>query len=193
MTMTIFRTLSWLTALTTSLSIGYVNSHAEIPINMHADAAAPLDVPASIQVPDDVAYLFQTKASGYQIYRCEADTEGGYRWALKAPDATLYDDQGNTFGSHYAGPIWQANDGSHIVGEVAAKVASPDDANAVAWLLVKVKARAGDGIFNNVTYINRVNTEGGQTPENTCNTTRLGDEYRARYSTVYYFYGQSKL
>lgn len=190
--MTLFRPLAWLTALTTSLSIGHVNSHAEVPINMRVGADAPLDVPESIQAPDDVTYLFQTKASGYQIYRCEADTEG-YHWALKAPDAFLYDDQGNTFGSHYAGPIWQANDGSHIVGEVEAKVASPDDANAVAWLLVKVKARAGAGIFNNVTYVNRVNTEGGQAPKDTCNTPRLGDEYRARYSTVYYFYGPSKL
>ena len=188
---------SWLIALLTSLSIGYLHEPAKGYVNTlaagHGNTAAdlaPINVPEAIQTPDNVAYLFGAKASGYQIYRCEADAEGGYDWALRAPDATLYDAQGNTLGSHYAGPAWQSNDGSHIVGSLEAKVASPDDANAVAWLLVKVKARGGDGIFNPVTYVNRVNTEGGQAPQNTCNGTRLGDEYRARYSAVYYFYGQ---
>ena len=191
---------AWLIALLTSLSMGYgtttlaegqVTPLAAEHINISISAnLAPLNVPDSIQAPDDVANLFGALASGYQIYRCEANAEGRYRWALKSPDAALYDDQGNTFGSHYAGPVWQSNDGSHIVGEVIAKVASPNDANAVAWLLVRVKARRGDGIFNNITYVNRVNTEGGQAPQDTCNETRLGDEYRARYSAVYYFYGQ---
>ena len=188
---------SWLIALITCLSLASVNKPAEGSenilaaghINISTDSAS-LNVPESIQTPDDVTYLFGLKASGYQIYRCEANAESRYHWALKAPDATLYDDQGNTFGSHYAGPAWQSNDGSHIVGELVAKVASPNDANAVAWLLVKVKARGGDGIFNTVTYVNRVKTEGGQAPRDTCNETRLGDEYHARYSAIYYFFGQ---
>ena len=188
---------AWLIALITGVSIGSVNTPAEGNITLYADShisapanSAGLNVPESIQTPDSEAFLFGVKASGYQIYRCEANTAGGYGWALKAPDATLYDYQGNTVGSHYAGPAWQFNDGSHIVGQLEAKIASPDDANAVAWLLVKVKARGGDGMFNPVTYVNRVNTEGGQAPQNTCNATRFGDEYRARYNAVYYFYGR---
>lgn len=171
---------SWLIVSIIGFAMSYVSTRAN---------AAPMNVPQPIQVPGNVTYLYETKASGYQIYRCEADSKGNYQWALKAPDATLYNAQGKTFGSHYAGPTWQANDGSHVVGEVEAKIASPNDANAVAWLLLKVKARGGNGIFNNVTYINRINTEGGQAPKDTCNQTRLGDEYRAHYSTVYYFYG----
>ena len=196
---------SWLIVLIASLSIGYLSTHAESHedtpaaghidtpaeghLNLHANAA-PLNVPGSIQTPGDAAYFFETKAGGYQVYRCEADSADGYHWALKSPDATLYDAQGNPFGSHHAGPAWQANDGSHIIGEVKAKVASPDDANSVAWLLVKVKDWGGEGVFNKVTYVNRVNTEGGHAPKDTCNQIHLGDEYRARYTTTYYFYGQ---
>ncbi len=188
---------SWLISLIAGLSIGSVNASAEANVSLFADNhinstqnSAAVNVPESIQPPDSEAYLFGVRASGYQIYRCEANAEGRYVWALKAPDANLYNFQGATIGSHYAGPAWQANDGSHIVGQLEGKIASPNDANAVAWLLVKVKAWGGNGLFNPVTYINRVDTEGGQTPQNTCNAARFGDEYRARYSAVYFFYGR---
>lgn len=192
------------TGLIASLSLGLTNtntndqrnSNTEQPINAVAadhltdPETAPLNIPEPIQPPDNVSFLFGLKAGGYQIYRCEADTKGNYSWALKAPDAALYDKQGNPFGSHHAGPAWQANDGSHIVGQLEAKMVSPNDMNSVAWLLVKVVDRGGEGIFDNVTYVNRINTEGGHAPQDTCNQIHLGDEYRARYSTVYYFYGQ---
>ena len=35
-------------------------------------------------------------------------------WTLKAPDAQLIDKKGKPFGKHFAGPSWQASDGSSI-------------------------------------------------------------------------------
>ena len=34
-----------------------------------------------------------------------------------APDASLLDAKGQVIGKHFAGPSWQANDGSIVVGE----------------------------------------------------------------------------
>lgn len=146
-------------------------------------------IPEAIRAPSKAEYLFSVRASGYQIYRCEADANGTYNWVLKAPDATLYDDQGNLFGTHYAGPTWQSHDGSHITGQVEAKIPSPVDENAVDWLLVNIKNRGGNGVLTPVTYVNRVSTQGGKPPVGPCNERQLGDEYRATYSTTYHFYG----
>ena len=147
-------------------------------------------IPQVLQVSQEENYLFRTQASGYQIYRCEA-SDNQYYWVLKAPDAALYGDNGNLFGTHYTGPTWQASDGSYVVGKPEAKVNAPNNIHAVAWLKVKVVSRGGQGIFDQVNYINRVNTQGGQPPKESCNKNYLGDEYRARYSAEYYFYGDS--
>ena len=155
----------------------------------NADENRPA-VPEAIRPPADALPLFHVKASGYQIYRCEAGVRDTYHWALKAPDATLYDDDGNLFGAHFVGPTWQSNDGSHIVGKVEAKTVSPDNADAVAWLLVSVKEQGGNGVLTPVTHINRIATEGGSAPAEYCRVAEAGDAYRAVYSATYHFYGR---
>jgi hypothetical protein len=42
------------------------------------------------------------------------------RWALKAPDAKLLNQEGSVIGQHFAGPTWQLNDGSWIKGKCRA-------------------------------------------------------------------------
>ena len=46
-------------------------------------------------------------AVGVQIYSCN-----GVVWSFVAPRANLVDDQGKLIISHFAGPTWQAKDGS---------------------------------------------------------------------------------
>ena len=53
---------------------------------------------------------------GVQIYACKP-AAAAYAWTLKAPEASLSDAKGNVIGKHFAGPSWQANDGSTVVGE----------------------------------------------------------------------------
>ena len=57
-------------------------------------------------------------AKGVQIYECRAGKDGGYEWAFVAPEADLFDTRGNRIGRHYAGPHWEAADGSKILGEL---------------------------------------------------------------------------
>src|SRR5205823_1188527 len=102
-------------------------------------------------------------ATGFQIYVCRPDAGGKPGWTLKAPEAELFDEQGNGIGKHFGGPTWQLNDGSQITGRMVAKVDAPD-AKAIPWLLVAVISNSGKGSLSRVTSIQRVNTVSGLPP-----------------------------
>jgi hypothetical protein len=123
---------------------------------------------------------------GVQIYTCKV-SGGGYAWALKAPDASLSDANGNVIGKHFAGPSWQANDGSTVVGEPLNVSPSPH-AGAIPWLVLHAKSHTGDGILANVQYIVRTRTEGGVAPATGCDATHAGVEVRVPYSATYLFF-----
>ena len=60
-------------------------------------------------------------AKGDQIYQCSLNG-GIYSWQLQAPDARLFDEQGQIVGNHYSGPIWEYKEGSRVVGQVLNKI-----------------------------------------------------------------------
>src|ERR1700730_5537099 len=105
------------------------------------------DIPASLRVPTNAVVALRAHAAGVQIYRCRAAKGDAARveWQLKEPEADLFD-RGNKIGRHYAGPTWEATDGSKVTGEVVARADSPDP-KAVAWLLLSAKSTSGDGVF----------------------------------------------
>ena len=123
---------------------------------------------------------------GVQIYAC-SQTEAGYAWRLKAPDAVLTDAAGHRVGDHFAGPSWRAEDGSTVVGEALAAGQSPQ-AGAIPWLVLRAKAHGGTGLFEGVSYIVRSATEGGATPTGGCDQARAGVEQRVDYSATYIFF-----
>src|SRR5262245_4131452 len=124
-------------------------------------------------------------ALGVQIYRWS-----GTNWTFIAPEATLYSDScyENQVGTHYAGPTWQANDGSTVKG-TRVDGCTPYR-GAIPWLLLKSTANSGNGVFGRVTFIQRVNTIGGAAPAEA--GAFIGDEARVPYTTEYYFYRAAK-
>lgn len=91
-------------------------------------------------------------------------------------------------GKHYAGPTWEATDGSAVVGELIANSPSTKP-NSVAQLLLRAKATAGNGLFTHVQYIQRLNTAGGSAPAGGCSKEQAGQQGRAPYTADYIFYG----
>src|SRR5262249_59329353 len=96
-----------------------------VPTLLIASAAWPLahlasagppspDVPGDIAVADGNKLFLVGHAVGVQIYSCNA-TAGGYGWSLVAPRADLYGDNGKLMATHFAGPTWQARDGSKLL------------------------------------------------------------------------------
>ncbi len=146
-------------------------------------------VPDLIKPPSGEDLVLIARAKGFQIYVCRTDATGQPAWVLKAPEALLYDEQGNVLGKHFGGPTWKHNDGSEIVGKMAAKVDAPD-AGAVPWLLVNVTDHSGSGVFSSITTIQRVHTTGGLAPASGCTGADMEKEFKSSYTADYYFYAR---
>ncbi len=151
-----------------------------------AGAAGAQQVPKALQTPPNEQLVVQVHAKGQQIYSCKVDGAQA-AWTLKAPDAPLFDKDGKAFGKHFAGPSWEASDGSRVVGKAAANAPSPD-ADAIPWLLVKVVSHEGQGVLTPVTSIQRINTKGGKAPASGCDAGHAGQEVRVAYSADYLFF-----
>ena len=149
-------------------------------------AAGAQQVPEALQPPANEQQVLQLHAKGDQVYSCKVDgPQPG--WTLKAPDAQLFDKDGKVFGKHFAGPSWQASDGSRVAGKAAANAPSPE-ADSIPWLLVKVVSREGEGVLARVTSVQRINTKGGKAPASGCDAEHAGQEVRVAYSADYVFF-----
>jgi Protein of unknown function (DUF3455) len=143
-------------------------------------------VPPQLQPSANEQFLLRVHAKGDQVYICKADA-AQFTWTLKAPDAQLFDENGKPFGKHFAGPSWEANDGSRVTGKAVANAPSPDP-NSIPWLLVNVIAHEGNGVLSRATTIQRLNTKGGKAPASGCDAAHVGQEARAPYSADYLFF-----
>jgi hypothetical protein len=143
------------------------------------DNRAP-EVPAAIQVPDGNKVHFHAYADGVQIY-----SWNGASWVFQAPEAILYDEDDNIVGTHYAGPTWESNSGSKVIGARVSGAPSPS-ANSIPLLLLRATATEGPGIFVRTTYIQRVNTFGGNPPATP--GASVGEVARIPYTAEYFFY-----
>jgi len=146
-------------------------------------------VPDALKPPMTHVLSLETRATGVQIYTCNAskDDPTRFEWVFKAPEADLFDRSGRKIGKHYAGPTWEANDGSKVVGEVKARADGPDP-TAIPWLLLTAKSTSGNGVFSRTQDIQRVHTVGGKAPADGCNQAHAGQETRVAYKAIYYFY-----
>ncbi len=157
--------------LCTGTSLMGKGREAELP----SPLCDSLNVPAGNRVS---AHLY---ALGVQIYRWN-----GTAWAFVGPDATLYADQGfnGEVGTHYAGPTWEAEDGSTVK---AAKFSEcTPNRGAIPWLRLDSITSSPQGRFGGITHVLRLNTIGGTVPATA--GAFVGDEARVPYTAEYYFY-----
>jgi hypothetical protein len=151
-----------------------------------ASAAA---IPDTLEPPADSVLLFALEARGVQIYACEADPNDttAFVWTFKAPEAELLNERGEVVGSHFAGPTWQGQDGSGVIGAVLERATAPD-VGAIPWLLLEAKDHEGSGAFSTITHIQRLDTVGGVAPTEGCDEAHAGEEVRAPYQATYAFF-----
>ena len=145
------------------------------------DNRAP-EVPEDIAVPAGNKVHFHGFGVGVQIYRWN-----GTSWGAAVPEAILFNAEG-IVAIHFAGPTWQSNSGSQVVGALPPKAVTVD-ANAIPWLRLSAKSTEGPGIFANTTYIQRVNTTGGKAPS--ADGAFVGQVARVPYTADYFFYRQT--
>ena len=92
---------------------------------------------------------------------------------------------------HFAGPTWQATDGSLVKGKVVGQ-ALPPEPGSIAWLLLTAVDHSGVGVMSDVQSIQRLNTSGGKAPATGCDLQHQGEEARIHYTADYNFYAPAK-
>ena len=163
----------------------------EVPVAPVGTVAIARDITDGNRLPDLTAcpalaapvgstLLLHAFGIGVQIYHWN-----GTSWGAATPAATIYADAGGNgqIATHFAGPTWQSNSGSKVVGTVANRCTP--DAASIAWLSLTAVPE-GDGIFANVRFIQRLNTVGGNAPATP--GTVIGQEARIPYTADYLFY-----
>jgi len=164
-----------------------------MPENPYKSVTEPQNIPDNLKVPDGNVLLLQAFGKGVQIYGCPASAGGAFTGPV--PHAILLTgdrDEGDLVAIHFGGPTWQALDGSIVVGDGPnAKHFKAPDPDGVDWLLLKAvkQPNGGNGQFSQVTYIQRLFTDGGQPPKSGCDQAHNQAKVLVEYSAQYFFYG----
>lgn len=140
-----------------------------------------------IQVPPGHVVALETTATGLLNYECRA-TAGNIGWVLVSPQADLVDRTGKQVGK-YTGPpaTWTHMDGSSVVGQQIA-LAPRIGATNLANQLSKGTPGASSGVLQNVTYVQRIRTKGGQDLSRACGQADLGNKLVLPYQADYIFW-----
>lgn len=137
--------------------------------------------------PLDGPLLLTLQGRGVQVYRC-ALIAGTPAWVLDHPEADLTDADGKVVGHHAAGPSWQLDDGSMVVGALIEKTASSESGD-VPSLWLSATTHRGAGLLASVATIRRRRAHGGVAPSQGCDTGMDGATVRVPYTATYTFYG----
>jgi hypothetical protein len=144
------------------------------------------DAPPEIAPPSGQRVAFVFVAEGVQNYECRA-RDGGFGWTFTGPEARLYNGDDKLVGKHYAGPTWEYLEGGKVKGVAVAHVGSHNP-NSVDQLLLRVDPQSGTGVFAQVSYIQRLRTNGGAPPADACTADGVGHKSAVEYSAEYVFF-----
>lgn len=163
----------------------------------HIAKSEKLVIPAVIDLPANlpngntrVATFF---AIGVQKYKAQPKAGSNpvmFEWVFVAPEANLYDATNRKVGTHSAGPTWQLSGSAtdSIYGQQFSppKSAPSNDPATIDWLQLMPKTgKPLTGIFSNVSYIQRIATQGGKAPATL--PLSAGETIDVAYTAVYRF------
>jgi hypothetical protein len=156
------------------------------PMTMKVDNTT---LPEAVRVPMGQKVMMATTGVGQITYECreKKDTAGQHEWAFVGPMATLYGTDRKAVGKYYAGPTWEAADGSTVSGKQVG--VAPASAGNIPLQLVKADRSMAGGAMAGVSYIQRLNTKGGVAPSTPCDATTKGQRQQVAYEADYVFYG----
>ncbi|MEP7298235.1 MAG: DUF3455 domain-containing protein [Burkholderiales bacterium] len=173
-------------AVTLIAATAVLSACAGSPMMMKVDNAA---LPEPVRVPAGQKVMMATTGVGEITYECreKKDMAGQHEWAFVGPVATLYNADRQAVGKYYAGPTWEAGDGSKVSGkQLAVTPATPGN---IPLQLVKAEPAMGAGAMTGVSYIQRLNTKGGVAPAMACDAASKGKRMQVAYEADYVFYG----
>lgn len=178
------------TSLTIATAALLMSACASQPPAMRTAMVDNAALPEPVRVPAGERQKMWTVGSGEITYECrpKRDAADQHEWAFVAPVATLMDTSGKTVGKYYAGPTWEAMDGSKVTGKQVA--VAPGQAGSIPLQLVKADPAVGAGAMQGVTFIQRLKTRGGAAPTAPCAAGNVGARQQVAYQADYVFYGR---
>lgn len=146
-------------------------------------------LPALIQVAAGNSMVLDAGAKGTITYACRKEKEPltTYKWIVVGEQAVLNDSKGKEIGT-YSGPParWAINDKSFVNGSQVA--VSPNGVKNLPFQLVKADVAGGQGTLTAVSYVQRVNTQGGVAPKGKCSSDNDGQKVEVDYQAEYRFW-----
>jgi hypothetical protein len=157
--------------------------------------------------PDSGTVVLHALGNGTQNYACigtpidggadAGDAGATFAWTLVTPNATLTDCNGAIIGHHFASdagataPEWLEVDNSYIIGHKIAAYTPDGGSGSIPWLLLQATGHDGTdaGVLSNVTYVQRLDTDGGLAPATGCDFDSSGTTTNVGYQADYYFFG----
>lgn len=154
------------------------------PPPLEAPTRPSLGLFSRIKAPSEVEPVLEMAATGVQIFRCETDKENTH-WVFRLPEAELRDARGQLVGHHGANYSFEHIDGSRLIGTIVGNDSAPGE-NSLRWLLLRTQSY-GQGEFDKITYVQRVETSGG-TPPAQCSADQVNQILRVPFSAKFIFY-----
>ena len=143
-------------------------------------------VPDAVKVPEGNMKSLMTTAQGTVSWVCK-ESDKGLAWTFAGPAAVLSDKDGKPVISYYGPPAtWEAMDGSKVTGKQLA--ISPAGDGNIPFQLVQANESEKDGWLKGVTYIQRLNLNGGAAPKNGCDKDNIGKKVLVAYTGEYVFW-----
>jgi hypothetical protein len=163
-----------------------------ITITILAALLTPAAFAQGVDVPAGHSLSMTALGAGELAYECKAKAAmpGAHEWVFVGPTAVLYNKTNmSPIGKYYAGPTWEAADGSKATGKQLAVSPSPTAGNIPHQLVQAMPAEKG--AMSGITYIQRMNTKGGVAPADVCDASTLGTKKMVKYEADYLFYKAS--
>lgn len=176
-----------ITALAATAAL--LSACAGTPSKMAAPMFSQAALPDAVKVPAGHKVVMETVGVGEITYECreKANMAGSFEWVFVGPKAALNDRSGKTVGSYYGPPAtWASMDGSKLTGAQVA--VAPAAAGSIPLQLVKANPAMGAGAMTDVTYIQRVATQGGVAPAMACDAASKGRQQVVKYQADYIFW-----
>jgi hypothetical protein len=128
--------------------------------------------------------VLRLAAKGAQVFRCER-SGAALEWRFRQPDAELFDGDGKPVGRHGANFSFEHRDGSRLLGTVEAHDRAPS-AETLPLLLMSTRS-FGKGVFSGITYVQRLDTQGGMPPPS-CAAQEANRLLRVEFAATFVFY-----
>jgi hypothetical protein len=184
-----------------------------LAVSAYSQTLTPQEAPANLRPPDGHVAFLKLSATGTQNYVCLPGASG-LAWKFQGPQATLFAkfrllslEVQQQLATHFlslnpkepgtARATWQSSSDSSAVW--AKKIDESTDPryvspNAIPWFLLQIvgsqKGPNDGAFFTQITYMQRVNTDGGIMPAEAC--TEAGSLRFVPYKADYVFFRASR-